>query len=293
MLEIYRGSLHNGEISQWDRIGDTVMVDVVNRNHVNVIGEGMRTLLFAHGFGCDQSMWQYILPAFEDQYRIVLFDYVGSGKSDLTAYTSEKYGTLRGYMQDVLDIIDALKLDKVTFIGHSVSAMIGMLASLERPDCFDRLVMIGPSPRYLNDVGYFGGFDPEDITELLDMMEMNFAGWASFMAPLAMNNPERPKLSQELERSFISADPVIAREFAEVTFMSDHRQELPRASVPALIMQCSDDSVVPIEVGAYLHRHLRNSTFRMMEAKGHYPHISHPQETIAVIREYLAAPGLS
>ncbi|MGN7359006.1 alpha/beta fold hydrolase [Paenibacillus sp. SAF-054] len=264
------------------------MIDVSARNNVKVMGHGERTLMFAHGFGCEQSMWKYIVPSFEKDYRLVLFDYVGSGHSDHAAYTSEKYGTFRGYVQDVLDIVDVLKLENVIFVGHSVSSMIGMLASIERPDIFDKLVMIGPSPRYLNDgEEYFGGFDQSDITELLDMMEMNFAGWASFLAPLAMNAPQSPALTQELERSFIAGDPVIAREFAEVTFMSDHRKELPKSTVPTLIMQCSEDSIVPIEVGQYLHKHLKNSTLRLMEAKGHYPHISHPEETVRDIREFL------
>jgi sigma-B regulation protein RsbQ len=264
------------------------MNDVAVRNNVKVIGEGERTLIFAHGFGCDQSMWKFITPSFEQTFRVILFDYVGSGNSDLNAYTKDKYHTLRGYMQDVLDIIEFYNLKNVIFIGHSISSMIGMLASIERPDNFDKLIMIGPSPCYLNEAGeYVGGFEKSDILELLDMMEMNFAGWASFMAPLAMNNPELPMLSKELERSFISADPVIAREFAEVTFFSDHRKDLAKATVPTLILQCSDDSIVPLEAGQYLHRHLQNSTFRLMKAKGHYPHISHPEETISLIKEYL------
>ncbi|WP_151733510.1 alpha/beta fold hydrolase ['Paenibacillus yunnanensis' Narsing Rao et al. 2020] len=264
------------------------MNEVLARNKVKVIGEGKRVMMFAHGFGCDQSMWGMITPAFAKDYRLVLFDYVGSGNSDLTAYSLEKYGTFRGYVQDVFDIIDALSLTDIIFVGHSVSSMIGMLASIERPELFQRLVMIGPSPRYLNDgADYYGGFEEEDIRELLEMMEMNFSGWASFMAPLAMNNPELPHLTQELERSFIAADPAITREFAEVTFLSDHRTELPWSSVPALILQCSEDSIVPIEVGEYLHRQLKNSTLRLMKAKGHYPHISHPEETVALIREFL------
>jgi len=264
------------------------MNDVMVRNNVKVIGEGDRTIIFAHGFGCDQSMWQYITPSFEKRFRIILFDYVGSGNSDLSAYTSEKYNQFSGYVQDVLDVIEVLKLSNVIFVGHSVSSMIGMLASIERPDYFDKLIMIGPSPRYLNEgEEYVGGFEKSDITELLDMMEMNFTGWASFMAPLAMNHPDLPNLTQELERSFISTDPVIAREFAEVTFLSDHRKELSKSTVPTLIMQCSDDSIVPIVVGEYLHSHLKNSTFQLMEAKGHYPHISHPEETVSLINEYL------
>ncbi|MFH0070845.1 alpha/beta fold hydrolase [Peribacillus sp. NPDC056705] len=263
------------------------MNEVLIRNNVKVMGSGERTLLFAHGFGCDQNMWRYITPAFEQDYRIVLFDYVGSGNSDQSVYTSERYSSLDGYVQDVLDVIEALKLEEVVCIGHSVSSMIGMLASIRRPELFDRLVMIGPSARYLNDDGYVGGFDKSDVLELLAMMEMNFAGWASFLAPIAMNNPELPKLTKELERSFIQADPAITREFAEVTFFSDCRHELSRTTVPSLIMQCSDDSIVPIAAGEYLHQHLNNSTFRLMEAKGHYPHISHPAETVAWIQEYL------
>jgi sigma-B regulation protein RsbQ len=233
-------------------------------------------------------MWQYITPAFEKKYRLVLFDYVGSGSSDLTAYSAEKYSSFGGYVQDVLDVMDSLQLTDSVFIGHSVSSMIGMLAAIERPEAFAKLIMIGPSPRYLNDgEEYFGGFERSDITELLEMMEMNFSGWASFMAPLAMKNPELPELTRDLERTFISGDPVIAREFAEVTFLSDHRAELAKSTVPTLILQCSDDSIVPIEVGEYLHRHLSNSTFRLLEAKGHYPHISHPEETITLINEYL------
>lgn len=264
------------------------MNDVMVRNNVKVLGEGERTIVFAHGFGCDQNMWQYITPAFAKEFRIVLFDYVGSGNSDITSYTTEKYSNLNGYKQDVLDVMDSLGLNHVIFVGHSVSSMIGMLASIERPAYFDRLIMIGPSPRYLNEgEEYTGGFEKSDITELLDMMEMNFLGWASYLAPIAMNNPELPILTQDLERSFISNDPVIAREFAEATFLSDHRRDLAEATVPTLIMQCSDDSIVPIEVGEYLHRHLKNSTLRLMEAKGHYPHISHPEETIELIQQFL------
>lgn len=264
------------------------MSDVIVRNNVKVIGEGQQTIVFAHGFGCDQNMWQYISPSFQEDYRIVLFDYVGSGSSDKSAYTTEKYSSFQGYVQDVLDVIETLKLNHVIFVGHSVSSMIGMLASIEHPEYFDKLIMIGPSPRYLNEGDhYVGGFEQSDITELLDMMEMNFLGWAGFLAPIAMNNPEMPELTKELEQSFISADPVIAREFAEVTFLSDNRSELSKSTVPTLIMQCSDDSIVPIQVGEYLNRHLQNSTLRLMEAKGHYPHISHPEETITLIREYL------
>lgn len=264
------------------------MSNIAIRNNIKVIGEGERTLLLAHGFGCDQSMWQYITPSFADKFRVVLFDYVGSGHSDISAYNKNKYSTLHGYVQDVLDIIEFLELQEVIFIGHSVSSMIGMLASIERPEYFNKLVMIGPSPRYLNEGDvYLGGFDKSDVIELLDMMEMNFVGWASFMAPLAINDPVQTKLTQELEQSFNSIDPVIAREFAQATFLSDHRYDVSKSMIPTLIIQCSDDSIVPIAVGEYLHRNLHNSTFRLMQARGHYPHISHPKETVMLINEYL------
>ncbi|MFK5707077.1 alpha/beta fold hydrolase [Lysinibacillus boronitolerans] len=263
------------------------MENIVVRNNVTILGQGDQPLIFAHGFGCDQNMWRFITPAFMDKYQIILFDYVGSGNSDINAYSSEKYQSLQGYVQDLLDIIETLSLQKSIFVGHSISAMIGLLASIQHPDYFKKLIMIGPSPCYLNDDGYRGGFERSDIAELLDMMEMNFTGWASYMAPIAMSNPEQPALTQELKQTFIAADPIIAKEFAEVTFLSDHRSELPKVSVPSLIIQCSEDSIVPIGVGDYLHQHLKNSTLQLLEAKGHYPHISHPNETIQCIADFL------
>lgn len=263
---------------------------MINRNHIKVLGDGEKTILFAHGFGCDQSMWRYIVPHFEKEYRIVLFDHVGSGKSDIRAYHFEKYSNLHGYARDLIEIIESLKLQNVIFVGHSVSSMIGMLASLMQPELFERLIMVGPSPRYLNDdPDYIGGFKKSDVEELLDMMEMNFVGWATYLAPIVMNNPERPVLVQELETSFCSSNPAITRQFAEATFYSDHREDLFKVTVPSLIMQCSEDSIVPIKVGDYLHRHLRNSTLRLMKAKGHYPHLSHPEETVTIIKEYIAS----
>ena len=264
------------------------MNDVMNRNNIKIVGQGEQAIIFAHGFGCDQSMWRFIVPTFEESYRIILFDYVGSGNSNINAYCSDKYSTLQGYVQDVLDIIEELSLQNVIFIGHSISAMIGMLASIKRPNYFEKIIMIGPSPCYLNmEDGYFGGFEKSDILELLDMMEMNFNGWASYMAPLVTDHSEHPKLTKELEESFVSTNPLIARQFAEVTFFSDHRSNLSQATVPTLIIQCSNDSIVPIEVGKYLHKHLKNSELYLIEAKGHYPHISQPKETTDIILNYL------
>ena len=274
------------------RAGRAVGENVLVRNNVKVSGRGSQAMVFAHGFGCDQNMWRFVTPAFEEHYRVVLFDFVGSGKSDLNAYDPERYGDLRGYAQDVLDILEALDLRDVVFVGHSVSAVIGLLASIRAPERFDRLVLVGPSPRYIDDPPeYVGGFSREDIAGLLDMMEKNYIGWASFLAPVIMRNDERPELARELEDSFCSTDPVIARRFAEVTFFSDNRADLAAVTVPSLIMQCSEDAIAPAAVGEYLARHLPGGTLRVLRATGHCPHVSHPEETVAVIREYLASTG--
>jgi sigma-B regulation protein RsbQ len=262
--------------------------NILTRNNVRITGKGERPMIFAHGFGCDQEMWRYVAPAFEEDYRVILFDYVGSGKSNLNDYDPNRYGRLNGYAKDVLEIAEALDLRDAVFVGHSVSGMIGTLASISESDYFGQLIMLGPSPCYLNDVpDYYGGFDRKDIQELLTMMEMNFAGWASYLAPIVMNNPERGELADELEKTFCSRDPVIARQFAEVTFFSDCRDELSKVTVPSLILQCSEDSIAPKEVGDYLHAHLKLSTLKLMRAKGHYPHLSHPEETTHLMKAYL------
>lgn len=263
-------------------------IDVLVRNNVKVFGKGKQPIVFAHGFGCDQDMWKYIVPHFEENYQIILFDYVGSGESQLEYYSSEKYSDLHGYAQDVLEVMDTLNLRNAIFVGHSVSSMIGMLASIREPKYFERMIMIGPSPRYVNDLPeYYGGFEKRDIDDLLHMMEMNFIGWASYLAPIVMKNAERQELTQELEKTFCSRIPAIARQFAEVTFFSDCREDLQYSLVPTLILQCADDSIAPLEVGDYLHTHLKNSTLKQMSAKGHYPQLSHPEETTQLIQEYL------
>jgi sigma-B regulation protein RsbQ len=265
------------------------MTNVLARNNVRVLGRGTQPILFAHGFGCDQKMWRYITPAFEQDYRLVLFDYVGSGQSDVSAYDFQRYSTLEGYAQDVLDICAALDLRDVIFVGHSVSSMVGVLAANREPERFSRLIMVGPSPRYINDAGYVGGFERADIEGLLDLMDKNYIGWASFLAPVVMKNVERPELTAELNESFCSTDPKITRRFAEATFFADNRADLSRVRVPSLIMQCSEDAIAPIQVGNFLHRTLPQSTLRLMKATGHCPHVSHPEETIEAIRSYLAA----
>jgi sigma-B regulation protein RsbQ len=271
-------------------------VDIRARNNVTVRGAGTQPMLFAHGFGCDQNMWRFVIPAFEADYRVVLFDYVGSGKSDWSAYDQNRYGTLEGYVRDVLDICEELNLRDVIFVGHSVSSMIGVLAANQAPERFAKLILVGPSPRYINDADYIGGFERADIEGLLDTMERNYLGWASFLTPVIMKNPERPELTSELNASFCSTDPEIARRFAEATFYADNRADLSKVKVPALIMQCSDDAIAPLSVGEYTHQNLAGSSFRVLAATGHCPHMSHPSETIRVIKEYLSterpSPGM-
>jgi len=261
--------------------------DILRRNNVVVTGRGTQPLILAHGFGCDQNMWRFVAPAFEDDYRVVLFDYVGSGRSDLSAYDPVRYGSLEGYAQDVLDIIHALDLRNVVFVGHSVSSMIGVLAANREPDRFSQLILVGPSPRYVNDPPYVGGFDRHEIDGLLETMDKNFLGWANFLAPVIMKNPDRPELSQELEASFCSTDPIIARRFAEATFFADNRADLAQVRVPSLILQCTEDAIAPDVVGTYLQANLPGSTLHKLRATGHCPHMSHPDETIGAIRDYL------
>ncbi|WP_290633135.1 alpha/beta hydrolase [Aquisalimonas sp.] len=264
--------------------------DVIARNNVRIVGQGERTLMLAHGFGCDQTIWSRLVPWFEADHRIVLFDYVGSGRSDASAYDARRYSRIDGYAQDVVDICRALDLRDTLLVGHSISAMIGLRAAIRAPEYFSGLVMIGASPRYANDPpGFTGGFDREDILNLLDMMEHNFASWARMLAPAVMQNPEQPELTDELARSLAANTPGVAREFAEVAFLSDNRDLLPLAPVPSLIIHCTDDALARPEVGEYLHRRMPDSTLRMVDASGHFPHVSAPAETASILRDYLDA----
>ena len=261
----------------------------LRRNNVTVHGRpDGRPMLFAHGFGCDQNMWRFVWPAFAEDHRVVLFDHVGAGGSDAAAFDRDRYATLDGYAKDVLEICEELELSDVVFVGHSVSAMIGALAAAEQPERFARLVLVGPSPRYLNDEGYVGGFDRADIEGLLESMESNYLGWSSAMAPVIMGNDDRPELGEELTNSFCRADPEIAAHFARTTFLSDNRADLERVHTPALVLQCADDAIAPQAVGEYVHERLAGSRLVLMEATGHCPNLSAPEETIAAIRSYLA-----
>jgi sigma-B regulation protein RsbQ len=258
------------------------------RNNVHVSGKGAATMVFAHGFGCDQTMWRFLAPAYEERFRTIAFDLVGSGCSDLTAYDREKYGSLHGYADDLLEIIDEFATGPVVFVGHSVSTMIGLLATIKAPHKFSAQVMVGPSPCYINDGDYIGGFSREDIDELLETMEANYLGWSSNLAPAIMGVPDRPELRQELTNSFCRNEPDIAKHFARVTFLSDHREDVPRSTVPALILQCSDDLVAPRTVGEFLHRKLPASTLHVIDNVGHCPHMSAPTESSQAIDHFLA-----
>jgi sigma-B regulation protein RsbQ len=262
-------------------------VNALKRNNVKVLGRGQKAMVFAHGYGCDQNMWRFITPAFQEDYRIVLFDHVGAGHSDVSAYSPARYSTLQGYANDVLELCEELGLQDVVYVGHSVSAVIGILAAIQQPARFEKLVLIGPSPRYINDGDYVGGFSQEDIEGLMESLESNYLGWSSMMTPVIMGNRERPELAEELNNSFCRADPEIARHFARVTFLSDNRADLSRCKTPALILQCSEDVIAPETVGNYVHRHLPHSQLRQLQATGHCPHLSAPAETVAAMRTFV------
>ncbi|MCG2582984.1 alpha/beta fold hydrolase [Massilia sp. TS11] len=257
------------------------------RNNVQSLGQGTQPIMFAHGLGCDQHMWRLVTPAFEDDHRIVLFDHVGAGASDTDAYDAAQYATLERYAEDVLEIIDAMGLQQTVFVGHSVSAMIGILAAIKRPAAFSKLILVGPSPCYINDGDYFGGFNRSDIDALLDFMDENYVAWSRAMAPTIMGNGDRPDLAEELADSFCRTDPTIAKQFARLTFMSDNRADLGKLQVPALILQCSQDPIAPVAVGRYMHSQLAGSSFVQLRAAGHCPHVSAPDETAAAIRAFL------
>jgi sigma-B regulation protein RsbQ len=262
-------------------------LSAVTRNNVQVSGRGEQAMVFAHGFGCDLNMWRFVAPAFEVNFKTILFDHVGAGHSDLTAFDPAKYSRLSGYADDLVEICQELRVKNAVFVGHSVSAMIGVLASLKDPEIFESLVMVGPSPRYIDDEGYIGGFKEEQIEELLDFLSDNYMGWSSAMAPAIMGNLDRPELGAELTNSFCRTDPEIAKAFARVTFTSDNRADLPKITARTLVLQCSEDVIAPTEVGEYVHRNTPNSQFVQLAATGHCPNLSAPDEVVAAINAFL------
>ncbi len=266
-------------------------MDVLGRNNVHVSGTGDTALLFVHGFGCDQNMWRLLAPGFARRFTTVTLDLVGSGNSDLAAYDFTRYDTLRGYADDLVQVIDEVGRGPVVCVGHSVSAMIGMLAGIDAPDRFRSHIMIGPSPCYVNDGDYVGGFSRADIDGLLETMESNYLGWSSNMAPAIMGSAEQPELAVELTNSFCRTDPDIARHFARVTFLSDHRQDVPKLTAPTLVVQCHDDLIAPRTVGEFMARTLPDGTLRVIDNVGHCPHLSSPGACADAMNEFLASHG--
>jgi sigma-B regulation protein RsbQ len=264
------------------------VMNVLHRNNVGIIGSGTKTLMLCPGYGCSQDVWRHIVERLKSEYKIILFDNVGAGRSDLQAYDREKYSSLQGYADDVVEILEALRGGKVSFVGHSVGATIGMLAVVKKPGLFEKLVMIGPSPRYVNDPpDYIGGFEPKEMKEILDLMDADYAKWTNIFAPLIMGKTESTELQAELVRSFCSVKPEIAKHFGRVTFLSDNRAEVPKVKIPTLIMQCSEDIIAPMEVAHYLTRHMPISTLQLLQAKGHCPHLSYPDEVAERIRAFV------
>ncbi|VVM97035.1 Sigma factor SigB regulation protein RsbQ [Pseudomonas fluorescens] len=251
-------------------------MDLQHRNNVKVMGEGPATLVFSHGFGCDQTMWRYLVDHFTARFKVVLYDLVGAGQSDLGAYDREKYNSLNGYAQDLGEIIDRFASGPVIVVGHSVSAMIAALADRQSPGKIAGHVMIGPSPCYIDSDDYVGGFKLEDIHSLLDTLDSNYLGWSSTMAPVIMGAPGQPALGEELTNSFCRTEPDIAKQFARVTFMSDNRQDIAGLTTPTLILQSTDDLIAPIAVGEYMRAILPNSTLCLVDNVGHCPHMSVP-----------------
>lgn len=264
-------------------------MDILRRNNVTVTGNPQGpTVVLAHGFGCDQNMWRLTVPALADAYRLVLFDYVGCGRSDLTAFSEERYASMEGYARDVVEVCEALDLRDATFVGHSVSSMVGVLAAETAPERIGSLVMVAPSPRYVDDEGYHGGFSAQDIDELLASLESNYLGWSAAMAPVIMGHPDRPELGEELKNSFCATDPDMARVFARTTFLSDTRGDLGRVKIPTLVLECVQDVIAPREVGAFVHQAIPGSTLVTLDTTGHCPHLSAPEATNEAIRGFLA-----
>lgn len=263
------------------------MHPILIRNNVKILGEGSQVLLFAHGFGCAQNSWKYITDAFLENYKVILFDYLGSGDSDLSQYNQKKYATLEGYACDIIDIIQALDLKNIIFIGHSVSSMIGMIAALQLPDVFKKLVFIGPSPRYLNDGDYIGGFNTGDIETIFTHIAEDYVAWSKQMAPVVMDSPFKPELSDFLQECFEATDPGVALAFAMATFKADYRDQLKNLEVPSLTLQCKNDITAPLSAGEFIHQNTPDNFLVVMKATGHFPHISAPNETISEIKDFI------
>ncbi len=261
--------------------------EIIKKNNINIIGNGTQVLLLVHGYGCDQNMWRFITPAFTQNYKIVLIDLVGSGKSDINAYNFQKYSSIKGYADDIIEICETFDFKDVILVGHSVSAMIAGLATIKKPNLFKKLIMVCPSPRYVNDDGYVGGFSQADIDGLVGTLNDNYLGWSSAIAPVIIGNPSKPEFADELANSFCKNDPTIAKHFAEVTFTGDNREDLKYIDLPTLIIQCQNDVIAPLQVGDFVHKEIKNSTLVVLKSMGHCPHLTSPEVTIAAIADFL------
>ena len=260
------------------------------RYAIKTFGSTSNPMVFAHGLGCNQTMWKDVAPAFQSTHQIVMFDLMGFGNSDTSCFSYERYQTLEGYADDFIEVVEETCFEPAVFVSHSVSGMIGILAACKRPDLFRQLILIGPSACYLNDgESYLGGFEKQDIEGLIDAMQSNYLGWAGQMAPAIMGNAERPELTDTLRDSFCRTNPEIARHFAALTFWSDNRSDLAKAYTPALILQCAEDVIAPVEVGKYVADQMPNATFVQLRATGHCPHVSHPAEVIQEIERYVGS----
>jgi len=261
---------------------------VLRRNNVRVLGNSSgRPVLFLHGFGCSQEMWRKVTPRFADEHQVIVLDQVGAGDSDLTAWQPGRYESLHGYADDLLEVIESLDLHDLVIVGHSVGSMIAVLAATRDSARLGALILVGPSPRYVDIDDYVGGFDQAGMDSLLDNLDGDQVGWASAMAPVIMGNADRPELSAELVRSFCRYDPVIARHFARVMFLADNRHDLSRVALPTLVVQCTDDAISAVVVGEYVHAAIRGSEFALMSATGHCPNLSEPDELADTIQQFL------
>jgi len=263
------------------------MIDVIKRNNVRIIGEGDQVIILAHGFGCSQNVWRHLVSVYKTKFKLILFDFVGAGQSDLDAYDSKRYSSLDGYAKDVLEILETLNIKNALYIGHSVSSMIGVKAAIAQPSYFNKLIFVSPSPCYINDEEYIGGLDKEDLNNLFELMDSNYLGWSSFLAPQIMGNSDRPVLGEELVANFCSTDPDIAKEFARVTFLSDNRTDLENLETESLTLQCSKDILAPLAVGYYIEKKAKGNTLNILEATGHCPHLSAPEKVIDAISAYI------
>jgi sigma-B regulation protein RsbQ len=263
--------------------------NIIKRNNVKVIGNGEKTLMFAHGFGCDQNMWERLTPYFKDDYRLVLFDYVGSGQSELSAFDRQRYSSINGYAQDIIDVCEALYINEAVFIGHSVSCSAGIVAANLHPEYFSQLVLIGPSPCFLNlPPDYLGGFDKQDLEELLELMDQNFVGWANYLAPVVAGLSGEGQIAGELSASFCSTDPLVAKTFARTTFFADNRKDFEQNNIPCLLLQHEKDTLAPLNVGEYLNSNTAKSTYRVLDVVGHCAHMSHAELVSETIKKYLS-----